>query len=89
MDAHHLDDHFLDRVARNLSIVPLSPRGLLEGPVRVREIEGYDLAFLVARRPEAMVITIVRIWPKGERSMQMRVMQALGVIALFRDASGV
>jgi hypothetical protein len=84
-----LGDRTMERIGRELLETSFSPRDRVVGDVRVREIEGYDVAFVNGREDSRLVITIGRIERPDPDNPLEEVLKKLGPLAIFRGASGV
>jgi hypothetical protein len=84
-----LGDGTMERIGRELLETSFSPRDRVVGDVRVREIEGYDVAFVNGREDSRLVITIGRIERPDPDNPLEEVLKKLGPLAIFRGASGV
>ncbi|MGR3313139.1 hypothetical protein [Roseovarius indicus] len=84
-----LGDKTMERIGRELAETSFSPRDRVVGDVRVREIEGYDVAFVNGREDSRLVITIGRIERPDPDNPLEEVLKKLGPLAILRGASGV
>jgi hypothetical protein len=47
-----------DRIGQNLLAMPISPRDVVQGHLRVREVEGFMVLFFLERSATELVITL-------------------------------
>lgn len=84
-----LGDKVMERIGRELLETSFSPRDRVAGDVRVREIQGYDVAFINGREDGTLVITVGRIERPDPANPLEEVLKKLGPLAIFRGASGI
>ena len=87
--SHQLGEEFLGRAARNLANVPVSGRDVVEGPVRIRNMDGFDIAFLLHRSDHRLIVTIGRVWPEEKRARMRSLSQQAEMVAMPRGATGI
>ena len=86
---HSVSEAMLSSIHRSLSTLVVSEKDRSVGPVRIREIAGYDVVFLTAREAGNIVVTIGAIQPPSEDEPLEEVLKKIGIVAMFRGATGV
>ena len=86
---HGVSSRDLEVIHRSLTTVILSEADRYVGPVRIREVSGFDVAFLTTREGDSVVITIGAIQPPSADDPMEEVLKRIGVIAMFRGAAGI
>lgn len=87
--SHQISDARMERIGKQLRDTHFSPRDRTVGIMRVREIEGFDVAFILGREQDALVITIGRIeLPDKDEPLEV-LLKRLGPYAIFRGAIGL
>ena len=59
------------------------------GPFLIREIEAFDVVWMIGREGRDAVITIYRIRPPDPADPTERILQSLNLAAMLRGATGV
>ena len=86
---YQIADATMETIASQLRDVSLSRRDRVVGDARVREIDGYDIVFIIGRQDDTMVITIGAVIFPDPRNPTEELLQKLGSIAIFRGALGL
>lgn len=55
----------------------------------IREIDGFDVVYLVGREQRDLVVTIGRIRPVDPAKPTEEILQNLNLVAIFRGATGL
>ena len=86
---HSVTDADLASIHRSLANLVHSNADRSVGPVRIREIAGFDVVFLTTREDGDVVITIGAIQPPSPEDPIEKVLEQMGVMAKFRGAMGL
>jgi len=86
---YQIGDARMERIARRLRVSAFLQDDRIVGDIRVRELEGYDVAFIVGRDRDTLVITIGAVEVPNPDNPIEELLQKLGSVAIFRGASGV
>jgi len=62
----HVPGDTQESIARNLKTMPKSPGDRYFGDIRVRQISGWDVAFLIAPLGNEWVILVISVEPPNE-----------------------
>ncbi|THF93264.1 MAG: hypothetical protein E8G75_03955 [Sulfitobacter sp. SK025] len=85
---YQINDADLETIAKELRDNALSESNRTVGDIKVREMKGYDVAFIVGRDDDRIIITIGGLeLPDREMPME-KVIKGLGYIATVRGAFG-
>lgn len=88
--AHYaISEDTLRRIALNLRDHPFSAEDRVVGDIRIREVAGLDVIFIISREESALVITIGGLRPPDPKQPSERILKFLAKLAIFRGASGV
>ncbi|MDU8910586.1 hypothetical protein [Aestuariicoccus sp. MJ-SS9] len=79
----------VEAIARNLSDLPVSPRDRHAGNVRIRELSGFDVAFVLTRDNASLVVTIAVLRPPDPDDPLEENLKRLGLLDMIRGASGM
>lgn len=85
---YQIGDATMERIAARLKAVPLSSQDRVVGDIRVRLLEGYDVIFIVGRGLDRFVVTIGGVRPPDANDPTEKILQRLGIVAIFRGAWG-
>lgn len=86
---YQISDARMERIARRLRESAFSSADRIVGDIRVRELEGYEVVFIVGRDRDTLVITIGAVEVPNADNPIEEILQKLGPVAIFRGASGV
>ncbi|MGR3378205.1 hypothetical protein [Salipiger abyssi] len=86
---YQISEAMMQRIARRLTSVMFSNEDRVVGPVRVRELEGFDVMFTVHRDGPEVVITIGGLRPPDAKNPTEEILKKLDVVATFRGALGI
>ncbi|MDF0602943.1 hypothetical protein P1J78_19545 [Psychromarinibacter sp. C21-152] len=84
-----IPDSTMERIASRLRDVTFSFEDRVVGAVRVRELEGYEVVFLVGREDQTLVVTIGAVEVPNPDDPVEAVLKRLGPLAILRGASGL
>ena len=84
-----LSDQSLDRIARQLKQVPFSQTDRLADGLRIREIDGYDVIYIVSRHRLDVIVTIAGVRLPSATEPTERVLRKLNFLAMVRSALGL
>ena len=84
-----IPDTVLAQIARNLKDLPQSVTDRAVGNFLIREIQGYDVVYIVGRDGPDLVITIGRIRLPDPANTTEDLLKSLNLLAIFRGASGL
>ena len=79
----------IEAIERNLSDVMMSDGDQTIGDFRIRVIKGYEVAFVLGREDDLVVVTIAAVVPRQARYRLADVLKGLGKIAIIRGATGL
>lgn len=79
----------VDAIGRSVSDVTFSEYDKVVGDVRIRDVNGYDVAFTVGREGAQVVVTIIAVMPHEPDGSMAAIIETLGVAAILRGASGL
>ena len=85
---YQIPDATMEAIARQLRDVSFSRRDRVVGDARVREIDNYDIVFIIGREDDTMVITIGAMILPDPVNPTEELLKKLGPIAIFRGALG-
>lgn len=71
-----------EAIARELKLVPKSFEDRFSGDIRLREIRGWDVAFVIWRENNAWVVTIIGADRPKEMEKQLNRLRRAGLAAL-------
>jgi len=89
MAGFQLSENFARNLVHRLRTVTFSATDRCHGIVRIREIDGYDVLFVVGREEKTVVITIGGVLIAESRSTTQELMQRANAIATLRGALGI
>jgi len=90
IQGYQISDDQLENAAENLSKTPFSPRDLVAGDLRCRELNGYNYFFFVASEGTKVVVTIGQVSPaSNDKSEIEKIFHQLGKVAIVRGTLGV
>ena len=84
-----IDERSLARIGNSLRDVPVSPSDREVNGVRIRLMAGLDVVFIVGREPDNIVVTIGGFRTANSNDPTEKLVQRLGIVAIFRGATGV
>jgi len=84
-----LSDPFLDRIARQLKLVPFSESDRLAEGLRIRQIDGYDVICVLSRDHSDVIVTIAGIRLPSVTNPTERILRKLNFLAMVRSALGL
>ncbi len=86
---YQISDARMERIGARLRESALSRQDRIVGDIRVREMEGYDVVFIVGREGDTLVITIGAVEVSDPDNPIEKILQKLGPVAIFRGATGL
>lgn len=86
---YQIGDAAMERIARRLKAMPFSSQDRVVGDIRVRLLEGYDVIYIVGRELDKLVVTIGGLRPPDPNDPTENILHRLGMVAMFRGATGV
>ncbi|MEM1130779.1 MAG: hypothetical protein AAGH83_09685 [Pseudomonadota bacterium] len=84
-----LSDALVENIGRRLRDMAFSKQDRVVGDVRVREMFGYDVAFIVGRQNGTVVITIGAVEVPSPTDPMEVVLARLDLVAMFRGVTGL
>lgn len=79
----------MERIGRNLLKVTHSPRDRPVGEARVRELEGFDVIFMIVSDAMSIRIVIAGLRPPDPEDPTEEYLRKIGLVAKLRGAFGV
>lgn len=89
IEGYQISEKDVAVVGNSLKTLPISLQDRFAGPVRVRTLKGYDVAFLLTREGHDMVVTIGAVRPFDPQSPLETKLKNLDLVATFRGALGI
>jgi len=86
---YQVSDESLAAIVRSITQVMHSEYDRHVGNVIIREIEGYDVVYIAGRDGDQVVMTVGMVIPPDEDDPTETLLKRLGVMAIFRGATGV
>lgn len=84
-----ISDGALDSAVRNLKETLFSPRDRVVGDARVRELDGFDYVFFIARDQINIVVTVAGVRVPDPSNPTEEILKKVGLTAMFRGATGL
>lgn len=84
-----ISDAVLEGIARSLCSLPASSVDRVVGSVRIREVGGLDVLFVLSREGHKQVITICGIRRQTPDEPTEVLLKRLGQLAIIRGATGL
>ena len=78
-----------EAIGTSLARLPHSVDDRLVGDIRIREIDGIDVIFLLSREDATLVATIIGLRPPTPNDPTDAILKRLGTLAILRGASGL
>ena len=86
---YDVPDATVERIGRSLAKAVQLAGDRAIGNFMIREIDGYDVVFIVGREGQDIVATIGRIRPADPQNPTEEVLRNLSIVAIFRSATGI
>jgi hypothetical protein len=86
---HKLTDEFLESVVRSLTIVPFSNDDIVQGALRARTIQKYDVFFIVGREKSQLVVTLGGLQPHQGETALRKTLKLAEKVGIVRGATGL
>lgn len=89
IQGYQISDATMERIGKRLKAVTISPEDRVEGHVRVRHLEGYEVMFVITRFEKQLVITIGGLVYTDKQDPEGSALKLIEKIATFRGAIGL
>ncbi|MCH8465107.1 MAG: hypothetical protein LAT78_00825 [Roseinatronobacter sp.] len=89
MQIYDIKPETVKDIALSLRALPQSTKDRSVGNFLIREISGFDVAFIVGRAGRDVIITIGRIRPPDTQEPTELLLKYLNIGAIFRGATGL
>lgn len=86
---HKLADEFLETVVRSLTAVPFSKDDIVQGALRARTIQKYDVFFIVGREKSQLVVTLGGLQPHQGETALRKALKLAEKVGILRGATGL